>query len=215
MNLANGPLVVIPEPIRSMGWSYDVERSILEPHGIRLLVPDDAAAGGRQPCPTRTSSSPRARLTCRRHRPARRASASGSSATAWDGLRRRRRREGARHPDLELPDLEQRGGLGPRDAADPGRPAPSAAVRAWRRGRRLGRVRVAAPGRDPPAAVADDRDHRARPDRPSRRPEARTASGRRSSPTTRSSSRPATRRSSWSRWTSWRPAPTSSSRARR
>jgi D-3-phosphoglycerate dehydrogenase / 2-oxoglutarate reductase len=42
MNVANGPLVVIPEPIRSMGWTYDVERSILEPHGIRLLVPDTA-----------------------------------------------------------------------------------------------------------------------------------------------------------------------------
>jgi D-3-phosphoglycerate dehydrogenase len=44
MNLSNGPLVVIPEPIRSMGWTYDVERSILEPLGIRLLVPDDDAA---------------------------------------------------------------------------------------------------------------------------------------------------------------------------
>ena len=42
MNVANGPLVVIPEPIRSMGWTYDVERSILEPLGIRLLVPDTA-----------------------------------------------------------------------------------------------------------------------------------------------------------------------------
>lgn len=40
MNLANGPLVVIPEPIRTMGWVYDVERSILEPLGIRLFVPD-------------------------------------------------------------------------------------------------------------------------------------------------------------------------------
>jgi D-3-phosphoglycerate dehydrogenase len=42
MNVANGPLVVIPEPIRSMGWTYDVERSILEPLGIRLLVPETA-----------------------------------------------------------------------------------------------------------------------------------------------------------------------------
>ncbi len=41
MNVSNGPLVVIPEPIRSMGWTYDVERSILEPLGVRLLVPDD------------------------------------------------------------------------------------------------------------------------------------------------------------------------------
>src|SRR4051794_28804125 len=44
MNLSNGPLVVIPEPIRSMGWTYDVERTMLEPLGIRLLVPDDEAA---------------------------------------------------------------------------------------------------------------------------------------------------------------------------
>ena len=44
MNVSNGPLVVIPEPIRSMGWTYDVERSMLEPLGIRLLVPDDDAA---------------------------------------------------------------------------------------------------------------------------------------------------------------------------
>ena len=39
MNNSGGPLVVIPEPITSMGWTYDVERSILEPHGIRLVVP--------------------------------------------------------------------------------------------------------------------------------------------------------------------------------
>ncbi|HEX6867299.1 MAG TPA: NAD(P)-dependent oxidoreductase [Candidatus Limnocylindrales bacterium] len=42
MSLENGPFVVIPEPIRSMGWTYDVERSMLEPLGIRLLVPDTA-----------------------------------------------------------------------------------------------------------------------------------------------------------------------------
>lgn len=42
MNETTGPLVVIPEPIRSMGWSYEVERSILEPLGIRLLIPDTA-----------------------------------------------------------------------------------------------------------------------------------------------------------------------------
>jgi D-3-phosphoglycerate dehydrogenase len=42
MDQANGPLVVIPEPIRSMGWVYDVERSILEPLGVRLVVPDTA-----------------------------------------------------------------------------------------------------------------------------------------------------------------------------
>src|SRR5262245_53292391 len=40
-----GPVVVIPGRIRSMSWSYDVERSILEPEGVRLVVPaDDAAA---------------------------------------------------------------------------------------------------------------------------------------------------------------------------
>lgn len=42
MNLENGPLVVIPEPIRAMDWTYDVERSILEPFGVRLLVPETA-----------------------------------------------------------------------------------------------------------------------------------------------------------------------------
>jgi len=42
MHDADGPLVVIPEPIRAMGWTYDVERSLLEPLGIRLLVPGTA-----------------------------------------------------------------------------------------------------------------------------------------------------------------------------
>ena len=42
MNTSDGPLVVIPEPITSMGWTYDVERSILERHGIRLVVPQSA-----------------------------------------------------------------------------------------------------------------------------------------------------------------------------
>lgn len=36
------PLVVIPEPIDIMDWNYDVERAILEPHGIRLVVPASA-----------------------------------------------------------------------------------------------------------------------------------------------------------------------------
>ena len=40
--LKPGPVVVIPEPIRSMSWSYDVERSILEPQGVRLVVPADS-----------------------------------------------------------------------------------------------------------------------------------------------------------------------------
>ena len=44
MTRPEGPLVVIPEPIRSMGWTYDVERAILEPLGVRLLVPDDEEA---------------------------------------------------------------------------------------------------------------------------------------------------------------------------
>jgi D-3-phosphoglycerate dehydrogenase len=42
-----GPVVVIPAPIDIMDWKYDVERSILEPLGIRLVVPaspDEAKA---------------------------------------------------------------------------------------------------------------------------------------------------------------------------
>ena len=39
----SGPVVVIPEPIAIMDWSYEVERSMLEPHGIRLVVPRDPA----------------------------------------------------------------------------------------------------------------------------------------------------------------------------
>lgn len=35
--MTEGPLVVIPEPIDIMNWTYEVERSILEPLGIRLL----------------------------------------------------------------------------------------------------------------------------------------------------------------------------------
>lgn len=38
-NPVTGPLVVIPEPIGIMDWSYEVERSLLEPHGIRLVIP--------------------------------------------------------------------------------------------------------------------------------------------------------------------------------
>ena len=34
-----GPVVVIPEPIDVMDWTYDVERTILEPLGIQLIVP--------------------------------------------------------------------------------------------------------------------------------------------------------------------------------
>jgi D-3-phosphoglycerate dehydrogenase / 2-oxoglutarate reductase len=38
---AGGPVVVIPEPIAIMGWSYEVERSMLEPLGIRLVIAAD------------------------------------------------------------------------------------------------------------------------------------------------------------------------------
>jgi D-3-phosphoglycerate dehydrogenase len=34
-----GPVVVIPEPIGIMDWSYEVERKLLEPHGVRLVIP--------------------------------------------------------------------------------------------------------------------------------------------------------------------------------
>jgi D-3-phosphoglycerate dehydrogenase len=37
----DGPVVVVPEPIGIMDWSYGVERSILEPHGVRLVVARD------------------------------------------------------------------------------------------------------------------------------------------------------------------------------
>ena len=40
--MSEGPLVVIPAPIEIMNWSYEVERSILEPLGIRLVVPASA-----------------------------------------------------------------------------------------------------------------------------------------------------------------------------
>jgi D-3-phosphoglycerate dehydrogenase len=38
-----GPVVVIPEAIGILDWSYEVERSMLEPHGINLVIPKDAA----------------------------------------------------------------------------------------------------------------------------------------------------------------------------
>jgi D-3-phosphoglycerate dehydrogenase / 2-oxoglutarate reductase len=41
--MQSGPVVVIPEPIDIMDWTYDVERSILEPLGIRLVVPASPA----------------------------------------------------------------------------------------------------------------------------------------------------------------------------
>jgi D-3-phosphoglycerate dehydrogenase len=36
-----GPVVVIPEPIGIQDWSYEVERSMLEPQGVRLVLPKD------------------------------------------------------------------------------------------------------------------------------------------------------------------------------
>lgn len=40
--MRDNPVVVIPEPIDIMEWDYEVEREILEPHGIRLVVPASA-----------------------------------------------------------------------------------------------------------------------------------------------------------------------------
>jgi D-3-phosphoglycerate dehydrogenase len=40
--MSSGPVVVIPAPIDVMDWNYDVERSILEPLGINLVVPGSA-----------------------------------------------------------------------------------------------------------------------------------------------------------------------------
>jgi D-3-phosphoglycerate dehydrogenase len=37
--MARRPKVVIPEPLTIGGWSYDVERQMLEPLGIELIVP--------------------------------------------------------------------------------------------------------------------------------------------------------------------------------
>jgi D-3-phosphoglycerate dehydrogenase / 2-oxoglutarate reductase len=45
--MSNGPVVVIPAPIDVMDWNYEVERSMLEPLGIELVVPatlDEARA---------------------------------------------------------------------------------------------------------------------------------------------------------------------------
>jgi D-3-phosphoglycerate dehydrogenase len=45
--MSKGPVVVIPAPIDVMDWSYDVERSMLEPLGIDLVVatsPEEARA---------------------------------------------------------------------------------------------------------------------------------------------------------------------------
>jgi D-3-phosphoglycerate dehydrogenase / 2-oxoglutarate reductase len=45
--MSNGPVVVIPSAIDVMDWSYDVERGILEPLGIQLIVagsPEEARA---------------------------------------------------------------------------------------------------------------------------------------------------------------------------
>jgi D-3-phosphoglycerate dehydrogenase len=39
----DGPVVVIPEPIGIMDWSYEVEQKLLELHGVRLVVPPNRA----------------------------------------------------------------------------------------------------------------------------------------------------------------------------
>ena len=38
---SQGPVVVIPEPIGIMDWSYEVERNLLEPHGVQLVIPSN------------------------------------------------------------------------------------------------------------------------------------------------------------------------------
>ena len=44
------PLVVIPKPIRTQGWSYEVEARLLGERGVRLIVPrDDAEAAAALP----------------------------------------------------------------------------------------------------------------------------------------------------------------------
>ena len=44
---AEGPLVVIPKPIRTQGWKYDVERRLLAARGVRLIVPKDDAEAAK------------------------------------------------------------------------------------------------------------------------------------------------------------------------
>lgn len=44
MSTLRDKVVVIYDPIRSIEWSYEPERSVLAEHGIRLVIPDDRAA---------------------------------------------------------------------------------------------------------------------------------------------------------------------------
>ena len=128
MSHADGPLVVIPEPIRNIEWSYDIERSILEPLGIRLLEPatEAEAAAALPDADVVFTSSPLS------------ADVIGTFGSQCVGILCYSvgmdyvdfgRGGGTWHPDLELPDLEQRRGLGPRGPARPRRATPVAAVR--------------------------------------------------------------------------------------
>ena len=160
---------------------------MLEPLGIRLLVPDTAEeAAGRAPGRRRRVHVEHAHR--RRHRAPRHNCAGIVCYSVGHGLRRRQGRgDGARHPGLELPDLEQRGGLRPRDAADPRRPAPAAAARPRRPARATGtstrgRARRRSTGFGPGRSGSSGSGGSA-----ISWPRSCTASGRRSSPMTRTS----------------------------
>ena len=40
--MSQGPTAVIPKPIEIMDWKYDVEQSMLEEQGVRLVIPESA-----------------------------------------------------------------------------------------------------------------------------------------------------------------------------
>ena len=214
MNLANGPLVVIPEPIRSMGWSYDVERSILEPLGIRLVVPDDRRTGGRGSLPEADVVFTSSRLTAddidrlgsqcagilcysvgMDYVDA--AAAKARGIPIWN-CPTSNNEEVCDHAMLLILAAQRR-----LAAARAGRARTATGTctsgRSWASSTGCSRGRSGSSGSAGSATWS---------------PRSSTASGRRSSPTTRTSRGPATPRSSWSPWTSWRPGPTSSSRAR-
>ena len=184
-----GPVVVIPEPIGIMDWSYEVERSMLEPLGIRLVIPKDRAeaeAAMRTADVVFTSSALTADdiatfdnavgILCYSvgmdYVDAKAAAAKG--IPIWNC------------PTSNNEEVSDHAG-----APGPRRPAPPGAVRDGRRAGRLGDLQVAVYQETPPDPVADHRDHRARADRAPDRPEAAWASSRRSSPTTRTSRRAA------------------------
>ena len=57
--MSQGPTVVIPKAIEIMDWKYDVERSLLEEHGVQLVIPetpDEARAALRSADVVFTSS---------------------------------------------------------------------------------------------------------------------------------------------------------------